>query len=146
VFEAGAQLTCEFLTRPFYNHLKSKRKLRREKRTQINKSDLLDLKVFYELREVRLRNLPFFHNLFCIFLGDYFRLILSPHSVCSLLNCYAFSPGQQGQNHDKNKTERSKSHALANIPRFFTKVTECFCGYFDLISTLARALALTRQH
>ena len=29
---------------------------------------------------------------------------------------------------------------------FFTKVTECFSGYFDLIPTLAGALSWARQH
>ena len=39
------------------------------------------------------------------------------------------------------KTRRKEARATSSLnSSFFTKVTECFSGYFDLISTLSGAL------
>jgi len=51
-----------------------------------------------------------------------------------------------------NGLSRNPPNTIKQGPRprkkysFFTKVTECFSGYFDLTSTPPRALSLARQH
>jgi len=68
---------------------------------------------------------------------DYYNYTFCDKSILFRMN----KPRNPG-----NKTQRSKGHALAKKSSFFTKVIDCFSGYFDLVSTLLGALPLTRQY